>query len=343
MRIRTAALLALLSLVAGAWQIEPSAFHISIIDGEGALNNVQGRLAREPIVQVEDRNHRPVAGAYVVFDGPTSGPGAVFADGSTHFATTTGADGRAIASGLRNNGVTGNFDLKIHVSLQGQPIGELTIHQSNIPAKVAHISNNLQSSRTGQLANVAIPATVVGVALGSEFLINGAPTHGNANLLVGTRLKTGSTPVALSLHDHGEFVVGPNSTVLIGDSHLLTVESGAARGREFGNWKMGYGRVWLTGPGNNVDGVISISHNSIEVASINGTLQIVNAAGDVVGTVAPGTVSTFGIATAASGAGIAGTGLSATSVWLIGGGAAALLTGLGLAADVNTPPPPMSR
>src|SRR5579863_6856916 len=36
---------------------------ITILDGEGALNDIRKGTAREPIVQVEDENHRPVAGA----------------------------------------------------------------------------------------------------------------------------------------------------------------------------------------------------------------------------------------------------------------------------------------
>src|ERR1700761_2409337 len=93
MRIREfVALLALIPLTAGAWQDQPSGFHITIIDGEGALNNVQGRLAREPIIQVEDRNHNRVPGAYVTFDTPQTGPSSLFADGTNHLALTTGAD-----------------------------------------------------------------------------------------------------------------------------------------------------------------------------------------------------------------------------------------------------------
>src|ERR1700712_3991708 len=45
----------------------PKALFITILEGEGELNDVRARTAREPIVQVEDENHKPVAGALVLF------------------------------------------------------------------------------------------------------------------------------------------------------------------------------------------------------------------------------------------------------------------------------------
>ena len=43
------------------------ALFINIVEGEGTLNNIKQRVNREPIVQVEDENHKPIAGAAVVF------------------------------------------------------------------------------------------------------------------------------------------------------------------------------------------------------------------------------------------------------------------------------------
>ncbi|HWF48874.1 MAG TPA: hypothetical protein VG168_17835, partial [Bryobacteraceae bacterium] len=308
MRVRHfIALLALIPLIAGAWQLQPSAFHISIIDGEGALNNVQGRLAREPVVQVEDRNHRRVPGAYVVFDSPKSGPTAVFADGSNHFAATTGADGRAAATGMRPNNVNGSFNIDVHVFLQGQEIGHVTIHQSNVPPNVDQIANNLQASESDRAGAVAAAAGVLGIALADEFMLNGAPVHGNANLQNGAEVSAGAKPVVLYLHDRGEFLVGPNSSVLLSEPNSLIVESGAARARQFGNWRMGHAGVWVAGVGDDADGVISVSQRSVEVASINGTIEILDSAGKVLKTLKSGLVFVFPITPIVSGAGVGAT------------------------------------
>ena len=52
--------------VAEAQNVAPM-LNIVIVEGDGAINNIRQRTAREPIVQVEDQNHKPVAGAAVVF------------------------------------------------------------------------------------------------------------------------------------------------------------------------------------------------------------------------------------------------------------------------------------
>ena len=55
------------------WGQNPATLEILIVEGEGAINNVKQRVNREPIVQVEDENHKPVAGAAVTFFLPNDG------------------------------------------------------------------------------------------------------------------------------------------------------------------------------------------------------------------------------------------------------------------------------
>jgi len=45
----------------------PTKLNLVVVEGEGAINNIKQRTARETIIKVEDENHRPVAGAVVVF------------------------------------------------------------------------------------------------------------------------------------------------------------------------------------------------------------------------------------------------------------------------------------
>ena len=337
------AILALIPLSAQGWQLQPSAFHISIIDGEGAINNVQGRIAREPVIQVEDRNHRRIPGAYVTFDTPKTGPSAVFADGSNHFTVTTGVDGRAAVSGMRPNGVNGSFDIQVHVSFQGQEIGHLTIHQSNVPPRVDQVAHNLQPSPQNQGAEAGAVAGALGLALAAEFLVNGSPAHGNANLQVGTEVTAGDAPVALYMQNGGEFLVGPHSSVLIADPTLITVENGAARGLQFGNWKMGHLGASVAGAGNGADGVISVSPGSIEVAAINGPIEILDPAGKIQKTLKTGLVYVFPISPTVSGAGVGAVVISEGHILAIGALAAAALVGLGTGLALNSSPPPMSQ
>ena len=92
---------------------------IEVIEGDGAINNVKQRFAREPIVQVEDENRKPVAGAAVTFLLPNQGASGIFPNGARSFTTITDANGRAVARGLRptNNG---QFEIRVNASKDGK-------------------------------------------------------------------------------------------------------------------------------------------------------------------------------------------------------------------------------
>ena len=320
-------------------QTPSSAFRIAVIDGEGALNNVSTKTSREPVVQVADANHRPVAGAYVEFDAPGSGAGATFANGSTHFATTTNTDGLAVASNLKNNGIPGAYLVAVHVSFQGQSIGEVQIHQTNISGNA---SGRLPQSSTPAPAsgdvpsNVTISNSVLGVALGEQFLVNGASTPSNANLLRGTRIQAMEKPTTLYLHDHCEYIVGPHSAVTIGPK-VVTLESGSVRAKKFGDCRIMYGGLWVTGSPN-ADGLASLTAQNLDIASISGNVQVINGAGDIISTITAGTVSSFGTTAVASGASIGGAGIPFKTALLLTSGVGVALAGLGLAVDAILQP-----
>ncbi len=107
-----------------------SKLKISILEGEGAINNVRQRTAREPIVQVTDENNRPIAGAVVLFALPDRGASGTFANGATSMTVTTDAQGKAVATGLRPNGVSGKMEIRVSASHQGQT-ASATITQTN--------------------------------------------------------------------------------------------------------------------------------------------------------------------------------------------------------------------
>src|SRR5689334_10476333 len=103
MRVISIVLAALLALPAApplTAQAPAPKLNIVVVEGEGAINNIRQRTAREPIVQVEDENHRPVAGAAVVFTLPSNGAGGAFANGAHTLTTVTDAQGRAVAHGF---------------------------------------------------------------------------------------------------------------------------------------------------------------------------------------------------------------------------------------------------
>ncbi|HEU0120612.1 MAG TPA: hypothetical protein VFQ91_08815 [Bryobacteraceae bacterium] len=131
--IASALLLSLLAQTVGygyqeAAQIQK--LNIEIVEGEGAVNNIRQRVAREPMVQVTDENRKPVAGAAVVFFLPNQGAGASFANGAKSFTTMTDANGNAVARGMQANRLSGQYQVKVTASHQGTT-ASISINMTN--------------------------------------------------------------------------------------------------------------------------------------------------------------------------------------------------------------------
>jgi len=94
--------------------------NLVIVEGDGAINNIRQRTAREPIVQVEDQNHKPIAGAAVVFTLPENGASGTFASGAHSTTVMTDSQGRAVARGFRVNKTQGQYSMHVNVSFAGQ-------------------------------------------------------------------------------------------------------------------------------------------------------------------------------------------------------------------------------
>jgi hypothetical protein len=290
-------------------------------------------------VHVADAAGKPVQGASVEFDTPKAGPGAIFGRGVTHLAVSTDSAGIAKAAGLRNNGIPGGFGMLVHVSYNGQTIAQATVHQTNIAKAAARVPGRMPSHQE-QFPDAAMSTAVVGIVLGDQFILNGAPTPTNANLEPGSRIQTKDTPVTIYIHDHCEFLVGPHSSVII-QPHLVSVMGGAVRARHFGDCKFGYGGLWVTSQSPSGDAVVALSNDHMEVGSVSGPIQIANEV-KLVGTVQPGTVSAFSFAAAdASGASI-GAPVSTKTAFMLGASAGASLLGLGLAVTAIVQPTPPS-
>jgi hypothetical protein len=169
---------------APAWGQGPQPkLEIVIVEGEGAINNVKERVNREPIVQVQDENHKPVAGAAVVFFLPNQGPGGSFSDGTRSLTVTTDAQGRAVARGIRYNGASGQMQIRVTATANGQT-ATATITQTNIAGS--------GSGGVG-LSTTAKVLIIVGIAAGAAA---GAvlATRGGSSSSSSTGIPTAITP-----------------------------------------------------------------------------------------------------------------------------------------------------
>ena len=109
------------------------ALNLVVVQGEGAINNVRQRTARDPIVRVEDQNHRPIAGAVVAFTLPTQGAGGTFGGGAQMLSVTTNSRGLAIAKGFHPNNLGGQWQMHINASF-GTQTATATVAQTNLAA-----------------------------------------------------------------------------------------------------------------------------------------------------------------------------------------------------------------
>jgi len=107
--------------------------NLVVVEGEGAINNIRQRTARDPIVQVQDENHRPVAGAIVTFTLPGRGASGTFANGAQTMTVTTDSQGQAIGQGLRVNSVKGQMQIRVNASFNGRSASTV-INQNNVLA-----------------------------------------------------------------------------------------------------------------------------------------------------------------------------------------------------------------
>jgi hypothetical protein len=117
--------------IPGWSQQNPAGLQIVIVEGEGALNNIKQRVTRDPIVQVEDEGHKPIAGASVVFTLPNQGPGGTFDNGTNTLTTMTNNQGQAVARGIRFNNQVGSMQIRVTASFGGQT-ATAVITQTNL-------------------------------------------------------------------------------------------------------------------------------------------------------------------------------------------------------------------
>lgn len=159
---------------APAWaQQAPSGLRIVIVEGEGAINNVRQRVNREPIVQVEDENRKPVAGAVVLFILPEQGPSGTFANGAKMLMVVTDSQGQAKATGIRSNNQTGPLQMRVTASFQGLTASAV-ISQTNAAGAAAAAS-------TGGLSAGAKIWLIVAIAGGAAAGGIVAATHGSGS------------------------------------------------------------------------------------------------------------------------------------------------------------------
>lgn len=136
---------------------------IAVVSGEGAFNDLRGRRAVTPVVDVRDQNGRAVPGAEVTFTLPFSGAGGVFPRGERILHVRTDAQGRAAADGMVPNGMEGRFAIVVEASKDDVSTRTL-IHQSNTRAVGEGGSSSKRWLVLASLVGAGITGTVVALS-----------------------------------------------------------------------------------------------------------------------------------------------------------------------------------
>jgi hypothetical protein len=165
--------------------------NIVVVEGEGAINNVRQRTARETIVQVEDENHKPVAGAVVTFTLPGQGAGGTFANGAQMLTVMSDAQGRAIATGLRLNKVGGKWTMRVNASFGGHTATAAIAETNAIVAGAAGAATGAAIS-----AKVIVIIAVVAGAAAAGGIVAATHSGGSSSSAAPTIITLGSGTVA---------------------------------------------------------------------------------------------------------------------------------------------------
>ena len=177
-----------------AFAQDPPELQILVIGGEGSINNVKQRTAREPVVEIRDRNNRPVAGAAVLFEAPRNGASGTFFGGSPSYRITSDAQGRAVGQEFKPNSNTGEFIVQVTATFAGAT-ATASIHMRNVTTLVVP-----HSAKSGALHGKLIAIVAVAGAAAAAGAV--AATRGG-----GPGPNTPPPPTMISL---GVGSVGPH-------------------------------------------------------------------------------------------------------------------------------------
>ncbi len=155
-----------------AQEQEPTKLNISILEGEGSINNIRQRVAREAMVQVDDENHKPVAGVAVTFFLPEHGASGVFSNGGRSLTVMTDNTGRAVAQGMVPNKVAGDVQIRVVARFKSLDANTV-IHEQNAVATAAAAGGAISGK---VLAIILIAAAGVAGGVVAATRGGGSPT-----------------------------------------------------------------------------------------------------------------------------------------------------------------------
>jgi hypothetical protein len=166
----------------------PARIDIVIVEGEGVTSNIRQTVSHDPVVRIEDDDHRPVGGVAVVFALPVSGTSGEFTNGSKTLTIVTDNGGLATAHGLKVNDVPGKLQIYVTAAYHGLRARTLINQTVEAPPGSKLPSPEIRKSKSsGSWKWVVLGVAAAGGA-GAAFALKG---RGNSS-------GTSSSPVSIS-------------------------------------------------------------------------------------------------------------------------------------------------
>ena len=187
---------------------------LTVLAGDGSVNIVKPKKAAMLVVEVRDKERRPVPGLSVTFAAPVSGPHVTFAHGISIYSTVTDTNGRAVVSDITPVG-QGEFKISVSVTSQGES-ATAVISQTNYPtvtaasaaaggaASPAEATSSAAKSASHGISKTLIGVIVAGVAAG----VGAAVALGKGGGGSSTSLPPPSSPTG-TIGGTGSSTIGP--------------------------------------------------------------------------------------------------------------------------------------
>jgi len=126
-------------------------FHIVVLEGEGAINNIHEVINRAISVEVDDTNHNPLSGVSVTFFLPNEGPSGFFPNGSRVLTVFTDNKGVASSRPVHFNNEVGIMPIRVVASLFSQSVAT-TVNQTNVASSASVRSSYVPAAGGSQMA-----------------------------------------------------------------------------------------------------------------------------------------------------------------------------------------------
>jgi hypothetical protein len=162
---------------------------IEVVEGDGAINNIRLHRAKEPVIRVVDSNGQPLPNVAVTFLLPETGASGTFAAGLSSLTAMTDADGQAVGRGLRPNNHTGQFQIRVTASYQGEAVSAVVTQTNAEPVPAGGSSKKILI--VALIGGAAVAGAVAALSKGKSssssttttptgaVITPGTPTFGN--------------------------------------------------------------------------------------------------------------------------------------------------------------------